>query len=231
MKHNLKNNTAILVFANSSHIDERQKAFPKSKQLFQALTAKTISTVHKTHLPYFHFSESEQIGHSFGERFLNAIARVFEKGYSQVITIGNDTPQLSVEHLLETEKQLNANKFVLGPSTDGGFYLMGLNKSQFESSNFSKLAWQTSAVFNQLQKQLEQTEITVQCLAYLSDVDNAIDASCLLNSSTYLSPDIRHLLIQICSIAKYQIEDRSTSFYSFYFTNNLHNKGSPALLH
>ncbi len=132
----ISHKTAILVFARSSKEETVHKSIYNGAQLFDSLTDYTLEIASKTHLPYFHFSEEQQIGDTFGERFINAIQAVFEKGYEQVITIGNDTPQLKVSHIIEAEKQLSSNKSVLGPSADSGFYLMGLHKSQFDHYAF-----------------------------------------------------------------------------------------------
>lgn len=230
MGYKQKNNTAILVFAHSSQVDEKQKALPKSRKLFDALTAQTLKKVQKTELPYFHISESDQHGSSFGERFSNAIKKVFSEGYSQIITIGNDTPQLSVKHLLKTEKQLDANNFVLGPSTDGGFYLMGITKSQFETINFSKLSWQTSALFNQLYTQMTQSETSILCLERLNDIDSTYDIKLLLHLSVGISSALRNILLGLYSLPKLRFKVHSIC-YSSFCSITYYNKGSPIVLH
>ncbi|CAN0575163.1 unnamed protein product, partial [Ectocarpus sp. 12 AP-2014] len=67
---------------------------PKGERVFETLTKETLRKVKRTKQPYFHISEKEQTGNSFGERFTNAIQTVFDKGYEHIITVGNDTPQL-----------------------------------------------------------------------------------------------------------------------------------------
>lgn len=91
--------TAILVFANSAKEDLANKGISKGEQLFNILTTATLRKAKNTGLPVFHFSDENQIGNSFGERFTNAIASVFEKGFTSVITIGNDTPHLKTQQL------------------------------------------------------------------------------------------------------------------------------------
>ena len=73
--------TAILIFANSAK--EEANANPLQIVLFfETLTNETINKVKQTGLPYFHFTEKQQIGNSFGARFTNAIQSVFDKGFT-----------------------------------------------------------------------------------------------------------------------------------------------------
>ncbi len=225
-----KNNTAILVFANSSQEEARQKAIPQSRKLFDSLTEQTLKTVEKSKLPYFHFSENQQLGDTFGERFTNAIEAVFQKGYEHVITIGNDAPQLKVSHIWEAEKQLHSKKFVLGPSTDGGFYLMGLHRSEFELIEFKKLAWQTSSLYKQLFDQISKTNTRVFRLEYLSDIDTAEDIKSILTYTYRLSEKIRYILLQTLNSPRLQHKENSTR-YTFSYYNSHHNKGSPVVLY
>ena len=57
--------TAIIIFANSSKEELKHKAIVNGQKLFDTLTGITVQTVKKTKLPYFHFTEKEQLGNSF----------------------------------------------------------------------------------------------------------------------------------------------------------------------
>jgi uncharacterized protein len=124
----MKTKTAILIFANSAEKELTSKSI-SSSDFFNLLDSDTVKTVKKTNLPYFHFSEKEQIGSSFGERFTNAIEAVFNKGFEHVISLGNDIPHLRANHILKATQNLATSDYVLGPSTDGGFYLMGFKNT------------------------------------------------------------------------------------------------------
>lgn len=224
-----KKNTAILVFANSSQEEAKHKGIPQSQKLFDALTAQTLKTVEKSQLPFFHFSEDRQVGETFGERFTNAIDALFQKGYEHVITIGNDAPQLTATHIREAEKQLLSKKFVLGPSTDGGFYLMGLHKSHFRPTEFKKLAWQTSSLCKQLFQQITKTNTSVFRLEYLFDIDTVEDIKSIVNYNCQVSKEIRFLLLQVLNAPKLRIKE-SSFYYNFLHSNVYRNKGSPIAL-
>lgn len=114
----MNKSTAILIFAQSAERESKLKLFLKSEVLFSELNKHTLSTVEKSGLPYFHFSEKEQNGPTFAERYVNAIQSVYDQGYDTVITIGNDTPQLTTKHLHHTVEKLQECPIVLGPTDE-----------------------------------------------------------------------------------------------------------------
>jgi len=229
MGHISKHKTAILVFARSSQEETTHKSIPNGKQLFDALTNHVLKTASKTQLPYFHFSEEKQIGNTFGECFTNAIKEIFDKGYDQIITIGNDTPQLKVSHILEAEKQLNANTSVLGCSTDGGFYLMGLHKSQFHPLAFQQLAWQTSDLSKQLLKRIKSENREVFQLPMLTDIDTSTDIKSIISYTLKFSEE---LLIALLLTLESNANGEGTfpKTYSPLTLRVQQNKGSPVHL-
>jgi len=221
-----ENGTAILIFAQSSTEDMKHKNMVNGDVLFDSLTKHTIALVEKTGLPYYHFTEKEQKGHSFGERFTNAIQTVFNKGFDSVITVGNDTPHLGVKHILEANEQLKSKKLVLGPSIDGGFYLMGLHRSQFHAHSFAQLPWQTTQLFKAVVKWSDECEIQLVRLQPLIDLDQLQDIRNLLNRFFTLPKAILGILAQIL----YQTVQNWIFVlvpYTLHFLHFPFNKGSP----
>lgn len=221
--------TAVLVFANSSCEELKHKSFTQNERLFEVLTQQALKTVEKTGLPHFHFTEKQQVGLTFGERFTNAIQAIFDKGFDQVITIGNDSPQLQASHILEATNQLNNKKFVLGPSSDGGFYLMGIHRSQFNASDFKNLAWQTASLSKQLLGLVTTTSVSVFRLPTLFDIDTVQDITSLLAYAYQLPKNLLVLLLTILQSEEKNTE-RNTLFIPPLYTNGFHNKGSPLAL-
>lgn len=219
--------TAVLIFANSSTEELKYKPFKKGQLLFDALTQHTLDTVKKTGLPYFHVSEKKQKGNTFGERFTNAVASVYEKGFNAVITIGNDSPQLKPQQLLLTAQHLEKNSFVLGPSHDGGFYLMGISKSQFKASIFKKFAWQTASLCNQIMHWAKTSSYSSIKLRALLDVDTQEDVKTQLNTFKALPKNILNVLKTILEFRKSSII-HITEIFHFYNITRFYNKGSPA---
>ena len=195
--------------------------------LFNELNKQTIAKVEKTGLPYFHISETEQKGSSFGERYTNAIKQVYAKGFKNVITIGNDSPQLKTAQLLKAANELENKAIVLGPSRDGGYYLLGINESHFNTTLFLKLPWQTSRLTQSITRLLSTKNIEVTLLENLNDIDNIDDAKCFINGFQKISEELLEILRAIFYSKKLPL--RLFSFCDDAFQQkNYFNKGSPS---
>lgn len=222
--------TAILVFANSAQTELSNKAIPKGEVLFEGLTQDTLQKVQATGLPFFHISDKEQKGSSFGERFTNAIQEVFQNGFENIITIGNDTPQLQTAHLLKAHKALQEGKTVLGPSLDGGFYLMGIHKANFDQETFKKLPWQRFSLFNRISTLLKLADRLLYQLPILSDIDSFTDVKRLASFRNSISSTVLHLLMLLLQLEK-ELQTIVVSIVFIIFLQRPFNKGSPLLLH
>lgn len=73
------------------------------------------------------FSAFSQVGHTIGERMNHAIQFVRAKGYEKVILTGSDIPNLTTEIIISAFDQMK--EVVLGPSQDGGYYLVGCTRA------------------------------------------------------------------------------------------------------
>ncbi len=227
MNRSHQDKTAILLFANSAQEEVKHKSIYKGKELFDALNNTTLKTVKKTGLAYFHFSEKQQTGITFGERFSNAIQTIFDKGFEKVITLGNDTPSLKAYHINETSKQLATNKVVLGPSLDGGFYLLGIHKANFNKEQFADLPWQTSTIKRTLLALITADEVTeVALLSSLSDLDTTEDIKHLFNFTSPLPKEIVALLLLILQVFR-TINTRGSLYLNSTEHPVFYNKGSP----
>jgi len=190
------------------------------------LNDRVLQTVEISGLDYFHFTEDEQEGFDFGKRFSHSIQRVFEKGYDQVICVGNDTPQLTSSHLFTAVESLNSGKAVNGPSLDGGFYLMGINATDFDAASFENLPWQTNKLASSYLNLLEAQSLEVDLLEYLVDLDSEEDINRLFNGA-----DLRTDLAQ--AILSTLNSERALHVYTSKQTESVSfelplNKGSPA---
>tara|TARA_R110000744_G_scaffold2933_4_gene11663 strand:- start:285 stop:974 length:690 start_codon:yes stop_codon:yes gene_type:complete len=225
---NSQGTTAILVFANSAKEDLANKSIPKGEQLFDVLTKTTLKKAKNTGLPVFHFSDKDQIGATFGERFTNAIATVFDKGFSNLITIGNDTPHLKTQHLKHTANQLALGKTVIGPSIDGGFYLLGLQKSNFDVAEFQNLPWQRFSLYHQISLWLQEESSELIKLPVLQDLDNERDLHSILSFSFGLSSTLLLLIIGLL-IRNRSLFYAKQNFSTLLPNSFLYNKGSPVV--
>ncbi|WP_161555191.1 TIGR04282 family arsenosugar biosynthesis glycosyltransferase [Dokdonia sinensis] len=196
--------------------------------LFEELNRQTIETVEDTGLPYFHFSEKEQVGDSFGDRLTHALSQVYAQGFENVIAIGNDTPHLSAGHILSAVAQLETSALVLGPSTDGGFYLMGLRRSHFRPEQFKNLPWQSAQLSEVIMSTLsrKRNSFNPQLLPTLSDIDTLADVAVVAQKKATLSPCLYQILKNILSRT---LVLALSSFERFFesLTKAHFNKGSP----
>jgi len=119
------------------------------------------------------FQSSLQKGNDLGERMSNAFIEVFEKGYKSALLIGTDCPSMNKEILLEAFESLENHEVVLGPATDGGYYLLGL-KEVFPEL-FQNIPWSTGNVLELSLNVVRAKKRSYCLLAYLSDIDTLED--------------------------------------------------------
>lgn len=229
MHQKLAQNTAILFFANSAEMDCYVKKVEGGKSIFDALTQRTLATVKATELPFYHLGESEQFGKNFGERFSNAIQQIFNLGYARVITIGNDSPQLTSKLILKAEAQLLQQKTVLGPSLDGGFYLMGIHRSDFDKKAFETLPWQSAHLYQKISVYFKSLECEIHELKKLLDVDSVFDIKLLSNYIKGLGKKWISLLTEVLVSKSSFYLSIESSLQSTYLPVGF-NKGSPVSL-
>jgi uncharacterized protein len=114
-----------------------------------------------------------QKGYDLGERMQNAFLRQFGRGYDKVILIGSDIPLLSPEILEEARQALTDHPAVLGPSRDGGYYLVGLRKSV--PGLFAGIEWGSDRVLRDTVSILRRQRCNYRILPELCDIDRSED--------------------------------------------------------
>lgn len=113
------------------------------------------------------YSKNLQKGKGLGERMKNAFEEGFKNGYRNIIIIGSDLYDLHQEDLEKAFKLLQEKDAVIGPATDGGYYLLGMN--QLFPEVFQKKEWGTSSVLEETLKDLKEKKIGL--LEARNDVD------------------------------------------------------------
>jgi rSAM/selenodomain-associated transferase 1 len=114
-----------------------------------------------------------QEGQDLGERMANAFARSFESGMEKVVLIGTDCPRLQSNHLNQAFEALTHSDLVVGPATDGGYYLIGMNRRA--DYLFEGISWSTSQVLSQTLNVASQHGLTTTLLHELDDIDTQED--------------------------------------------------------
>jgi uncharacterized protein len=108
-----------------------------------------------------------------GARIIAAIQVAFAKGVERVVVIGTDCPELNAEILEQAFQALRQQDLVIGPATDGGYYLIGL--SRLIPELFEGITWGTEVVFDQTIAIAQQLGLTVTRLTPLTDIDRPED--------------------------------------------------------
>jgi uncharacterized protein len=122
-----------------------------------------------------HFLLIPQHGHDLGARLLSTFDQLFRQGYARVIIIDSDTPTLPTAYLEQALWLVAAaeNDVVLGPTEDGGYYLIGLRQTHREL--FEQMPWSTAQVFPETRRRSQQHGLRVACTEYWYDVDTPED--------------------------------------------------------
>ena len=133
-----------------------------------------------------HFRLLPQRGDDLGARILFTFEQLFRQGYTQVIVIDSDTPTLPTAYLEQALSLIatRQNDVVLGPTEDGGYYLIGLR--QAHAKLFERMPWSTSQVFPETRRRSEQAGLTVACTESWYDVDTPEDLVRLMASLDHI---------------------------------------------
>jgi len=137
------------------------------------------------------FEQRLQAGDNLGARMKEAFAKaLLDDECKRVILIGSDCAELTADILRKAFQDLNCAELtadilrkafqdlkyhdaVLGPATDGGYYLVGMSK--FLPHIFEGKSWSTPTVFEETIRDLESADASCSILPELSDIDNKSD--------------------------------------------------------
>lgn len=123
------------------------------------------------------FQKSVQQGSELGERMLNAVDSAFKQGYRKAVIIGSDCMEITTEIISDAFAALEHADIVIGPATDGGYYLLGM--SQMHLPIFKDKNWSTDQVFTQTVNDITEMGLSYHCLPMLSDIDEEKDLTTL----------------------------------------------------
>ena len=119
-----------------------------------------------------HFSHKVQKGNSLGEKMSIAFDEAFD-AYKKVVIIGSDCYDLSSKIIKTAFEMLEEHDVVVGPATDGGYYLLGMN--DYFPQLFQDKEYSNENVLKDLLEEAEEMELNVYQLPKLSDVDTLDD--------------------------------------------------------
>jgi len=110
---------------------------------------------------------------SLGDRMAAAFAVAFKNGCDQVVLIGADIPGIAAATVESAYDGLDQTDVVLGPSSDGGYYLIGMHSEAFTAGRkmFQGLPWGTATVLNETLNIASAAGLQAHLLEELEDVD------------------------------------------------------------
>lgn len=114
-----------------------------------------------------------QEGYNLGDRMRNAMRDIFAAGYERAAIIGCDIPSVRAENILRSFDALNNADAVLGPSSDGGYWLIGMGK--FIPCAFNLSSWGNSSVLAATAENLRQSGLACILSDIIEDIDTPAD--------------------------------------------------------
>ena len=109
---------------------------------------------------------------NLGECLLHTIKEIFSRGHAAAVVLNSDSPTLPTDLLVETATALAlpGERAVLGPSDDGGYYLLGLKTAH--PRLFEDISWSTEAVAIQTLERAREMGLDMHLLPVWYDVDD-----------------------------------------------------------
>lgn len=149
-------------------------------EVVQQVPAVRVQVAYQVH-PHFHDPSwlcinvpwFAQEGGDLGERLIHATERAFEQKGGPLVVIGSDLPTLTPALLEKSLRLLRGAPVVLGPSADGGYYLIALQRPM--PGLFRAIAWSTAKVLEQTQQAVAREGLTARRLPMRRDLDTPDD--------------------------------------------------------
>lgn len=103
-----------------------------------------------------------------GDRIEDAFATALQK-CSKVLIIGSDCPQIKTHHIEEAFKLLDKKELVIGPTLDGGYYLLGMKS--VHKQLLEDIPWSSGQEFEVTVRRALKNNLSIDILPSLADVD------------------------------------------------------------
>jgi hypothetical protein len=142
---------------------------PQQKLLAYSGDKKNIELLGNVSASLVSQSESENLG----ERMYDAMAYGFRQSFASICLIGSDIYELTPAIIETAFDLLKRHDLVLGPASDGGYYLIGLHRNYIEL--FTDISWGTDQVLAQTIQRADKLKLSIALLAELNDIDELED--------------------------------------------------------
>jgi rSAM/selenodomain-associated transferase 1 len=161
----------------------------KAAELYSCMVLDTIDYVKQSNFPFeilywpsefgqqiksvfgSEHSYAPQAGDNLSQRLINGFNDAFGKGFEYVLAIGSDSPDMPDETIAQAFIKLKSKDAVIGPTADGGYYLIGFSKKTFDNKILQNISWSTPEVLTQTLKNLANQNKTVSLLNLWYDID------------------------------------------------------------
>lgn len=119
------------------------------------------------------YDKQLQTSGDLGERMANAFQEQFAAGATKVVIIGSDCLTITPDHLTRAFAALDTADIVIGPATDGGYYLLGMKRVQ--PFLFQDMPWSQPELRQLTELAILQHGLTFAPLETLNDIDEWSD--------------------------------------------------------
>lgn len=114
-----------------------------------------------------------QVNGDLGVRMESSFQQAFDEGADCAVLTGSDIPGLSSDIVTQAFTLLENHHSVIGPASDGGYYLIGMRSPGFKL--FNNIMWSTDQVLAETEKRARQQNITMVHVPTLNDMDDAVE--------------------------------------------------------
>ena len=123
----------------------------------------------------------DQVGNDLGARMAHTFQSALGSPYHSVLIVGTDIPGITVPLISTAFKSLQDHDVVVGPTVDGGYYLIGLRSPVPEL--FENMPWSTDSVFALTQEKITALGLSLKILPMLRDLDTVEDLQVFIQES------------------------------------------------
>jgi hypothetical protein len=124
-----------------------------------------------------------QNGADLGERMANALSSAFREGRKAAVLVGTDLPDLPGDIPSRAFAGLERTGAAIGPSPDGGYYLIGFAADAFRADVFRDIPWSTEVVFSRTRARMAENGLSPALLPVWNDIDTLADLAALSDAA------------------------------------------------
>ncbi len=133
-----------------------------------------------------------------GKKMMSTFESAHQTGYRRCIIIGSDLPNIHTQRIADAFAALHQCDLVLGPTTDGGYYLIGMSRPL--PGLFNDVIWSTETVFDQTMRNAAAQHITTHLLPIETDIDSIDEIKTIWQHRSHLKTQIPHTIAALSAL-------------------------------